>query len=53
MKDKIQEVIFEPAYSQILDEKTLVEEDLHEENFNGYAFSEENYPNPELVERVR
>ena len=29
-------------------------ENLHEEeNFHGYAFSQENNPNPELAKRVR
>lgn len=45
----IQEVEPLPPY-----EDHTVEENLHEEeNFHGYAFSQENNPNPELANRVR
>jgi len=47
----VQEVQPEVFHKPI--EETQLDYNPYEENFHGYAFSQENNPNPELSERVR
>ena len=52
-RDNIYDVVEYTPYTALAEERVSLHSAGHEEKYTGFAYSEENNPNPELFNRVR